>query len=633
LSLSPGHPIALRSLPVIVAFIPAVAALSNGGYFPVDWAWSWLAFSWLAVLGIIFGRERMAMREVLLFSALSALAIWTFVSISWGAPAAGAVPVAERTLLFATAALAFALLVRPSMLATVLLWLLIGLTAVCLYALSTRLFPQHFGGVDVVAGYRLARPIGYWNALGIYAAIGLAIAIGLGARAERGARAVAAATIPILAVTQYFTYSRGSAIALAAGLLATFALDRDRLQWLIVAGVTGTIAAVGVIAASRLPALTTVGSDVHRATSEGRFLAFVLVALCAATAGFALWRPLPTLRGPAAHWLEVAVTCAIATGIVVGLVAVGGPNGIKRKFTASPPVTNGQLNTRLFSFSGSYRAPLWHIAWDELKAHPVLGGGAGSYEAYYLRHRDTSGKVKNAHSLYLETLAELGWVGLGLLVVALLVPIYTAFKVRRHPLVPALAGAYVAFLVHMAVDWDWQVTAVALTGLFCGAGVLAAARLDENELWRVSPRISRSIIGAAGVIMIIAVIALAENLSMARASSAATAGNWAASARDARRAQTWAPWSSEPYRVLGEAQLGEGDTKSAIASFNKAIAKSRNDWNLWFDLARATTGNAQRDALRHAKQLNPLSPEIAELQKELNAEKVITVVPKSPAQK
>jgi Flp pilus assembly protein TadD len=121
-------------------------------------------------------------------------------------------------------------------------------------------------------------------------------------------------------------------------------------------------------------------------------------------------------------------------------------------------------------------------------------------------------------------------------------------------------------------------------------------------------------------------------MSLAQASTAAGKGDWTRSAKDARRAHTWAPWSSEPYRLLGEAELGQGDTKAAIASFNKAIANNPTDWNLWFDLARATTGNAQRDALRHAKQLNPLSPEIAELQKEINAEKVINVVPKSPAQ-
>jgi len=48
------------------------------------------------------------------------------------------------------------------------------------------------------------------------------------------------------------------------------------------------------------------------------------------------------------------------------------------------------------------------------------------------------------------------------------------------------------------------------------------------------------------------------------------------------------------------------DRLLGVDFLNKAIAKSPGDWNLWFDLARATTGKGQRQALQHAKQLNPL---------------------------
>ena len=178
----------------------------------------------------------------------------------------------------------------------------------------------------------------------------------------------------------------------------------------------------------------------------------------------------------------------------------------------------------------------------------------------------------------------------------------------------------------MAVDWDWQVTAVALTGLFCGAGILVAARSEEDEQRQMSPRVRYSLLGGVLIVMVVAFIGLVGNMSLAQASTAGN-GNWVASARDAKRAHTWAPWSSEPYRLLGEAQLGEGNTKAAVASFDQAIAKSPDDWNLWFDLARATTGVAQRQALDHAARLNPLSPEIAELRREIAAEKVINVRP------
>src|SRR5207247_266185 len=124
-------------------------------------------------------------------------------------------------------------------------------------------------------------------------------------------------------------------------------------------------------------------------------------------------------------------------------------------FAAPPPEIHGDLNRRLFNFSGSGRVPLWRAALHDFEAHPVLGSGAGSYEAYWLAHRGDPGKVRDAHSLYLETLAELGVVGLLLLLVALAVPLSVAVRARRQPLVPALFGAYVAYPVHASLDWDW----------------------------------------------------------------------------------------------------------------------------------------------------------------------------------
>jgi Flp pilus assembly protein TadD len=64
---------------------------------------------------------------------------------------------------------------------------------------------------------------------------------------------------------------------------------------------------------------------------------------------------------------------------------------------------------------------------------------------------------------------------------------------------------------------------------------------------------------------------------------------------------------------------------AAERSFRKAIAKDPGDWNLYFDLGRATTGRVQLAALAAAAQLNPRSPEIAQFRRELAAERPITV--------
>jgi hypothetical protein len=618
---------------VAVGLIPAVAAASNGGYFASTWGWMAIGFGWLLVLALASGGRSLSGR--LAVGALAMFVSWTCASMSWSPDRTASILQGEQSVVLLLGVAAFLVAVDRISLSTALVALVSGTAIICLYSLSTRLFPDQLSGDDAVQGYRLTRPLGYWNSLGIYAAIGLAVAVGLAIHGHRTMRAVMAATVPVFALTVYFTYSRGSVLALALGLLVTFALDERRLDWLLGSIALALPAAVVIIVASRSGPLTKAGHSIAAAAHDGHRLALLAFLVALPTAGLAAWAPQRNvqLRSKQRALVTATVWVVIAAVLVFGLVAAGGPSGIKDKFVAAPPTTNGNLNKRLFSFSSSYRTPLWSQAWHEYRAHPIVGGGAGTYETYYLQHRTRPDKVKNAHNLYLETLAELGPLGLALLLVALLAPLYAAVRARRHPFVPALAGAYVAFLVHMAVDWDWQVTAVALTGLFCGAGVLVAARSDADEQREMPPRLRYALLGGTVAIMVVAFVGLVGNMSLAQASTAAGKGNWTASAKDAKRAHTWAPWSSEPYRLLGEAQLGQGDTKSAIASFNKAIAKSPNDWNLWFDVARATTGNAQREALRHAKQLNPLSPEIAELQKEINAQKVITVVPKSPAQK
>ena len=85
-------------------------------------------------------------------------------------------------------------------------------------------------------------------------------------------------------------------------------------------------------------------------------------------------------------------------------------------------------------------------------------------------------KVRDAHGLYVETLAELGPLGLGLLLVALGVPFVAFWRTTRAPVVAGALGAYAAFVVHAGVDWDWELSAVTLAGLLCGALLVMAAR-------------------------------------------------------------------------------------------------------------------------------------------------------------
>jgi O-antigen ligase len=128
------------------------------------------------------------------------------------------------------------------------------------------------------------------------------------------------------------------------------------------------------------------------------------------------------------------------------------------------------------SISMGDRPAYWRAAASDASAHPFVGSGAGSFDDYWLVHRPISAYVEDAHSLYLETAAELGLVGLVLLACALLVPLATAVAARRQPHVPVAAAAYVTFLVHAGLDWDWEMPATTLAGLACAAALLGSAR-------------------------------------------------------------------------------------------------------------------------------------------------------------
>src|SRR5262249_36394198 len=74
----------------------------------------------------------------------------------------------------------------------------------------------------------------------------------------------------------------------------------------------------------------------------------------------------------------------------------------------------------LLSSSGSGRWQFWGAAISEFRAHPLVGGGSGSWASWWLEHATLRFPNQNAHSLYLEALAELGIIGFLLLVGAVL---------------------------------------------------------------------------------------------------------------------------------------------------------------------------------------------------------------------
>jgi tetratricopeptide (TPR) repeat protein len=494
-----------------------------------------------------------------------------------------------------------------------------GICVVCLYALATRLFPEQLATFDPIAGYRLSEPVGYWNALGLLAAFGMLLAFGLAARGELLVvrLAAAASTVP-LALTCYFTFSRGAWVALATGVVVAVILDPRRLRLGLTMALVAPWAALAVLIASSSGPLTESGGHtLAAAATDGRAVAAVGAGLALFAAGAmtlaAVFESRVRIDPSVRRIGNGAVVAGVVTVLAAGVLVLGGPSAIAKSFAGDdPPSGNaGDLNERLFSLSGTGRVEHWRVALDDAAENPVLGSGAGSYKRYWLEHRPEPWPVEDAHTLYIEMLAELGPIGLALILALFGFPLVLAVRARHRPLVPIAAAVLVAYLARAAIDWDWEFPVLTLVALGC-AGVIVAETVKETG----EPARRRRIVLLAAVVAIVPLVGIAMlgNRAEAAAAIAFEARDFERSATEAERAERLAPWSVEPLVLLGRAQAAGGDRAAARGTFERVLAREPDHWRAWLELAAVSSGASRETALRRARALNPLERHIDNLE-------------------
>jgi O-antigen ligase len=167
--------------------------------------------------------------------------------------------------------------------------------------------------------------------------------------------------------------------------------------------------------------------------------------------------------------------------IALGAAALGAAASTERRTVARTP-PEGATATRLTAL-GSHRYEYWKVALRTFADHPFHGVGSGGFAVVWLRERKQGESAQDAHSLYLETAAELGLVGLAALALMLVgVALSAHAALRRDPrLTAAWCAALAAWALHAALDWDWEMPAVTLVALVLSGAVLAAAD-DERAV-------------------------------------------------------------------------------------------------------------------------------------------------------
>jgi hypothetical protein len=595
--------------------IVAVTARAGGAFLPSTWGWSALG-PLLAAIAALFVLEtiELGLADRAFLALLGALVLWTGLSAVWSDSVPRSLSEVERDLVYVSAVAALLLVATRRTVAALVGGTVAATTAVCGFGLAARLFPDRFG-LQTDSYYRLARPLGYWNGMGLVAAMGLLLALGVAVSARSShARAAASGATAILASTLYFTFSRGSWVALLLGLAVALIVAPNRARLAACLAALTPLLVTVVWLCSRFRALNDLNATLQGAARDGHRLALLVagLALAAAVVPAVVERHSRHLHLSSRVWRRLLLAGSFLA-VAVALVAVmraGGPDAAWTRassaFRASGWTPSTKLGDRLFSTSGRGRTDYWRVAWAEASSHRWLGSGAGTYDLYWTRDRPLDLGSLDAHSLYLETLAELGPVGLGLLCAFLAVPLLALRHARARPLVPAAGGAYVAFLFDAGLDWHWELPTVTLVALCCAAAVVVSAR-RAGSTWRVAGSRKVATLAALGALAVGAVVVQSGNNALTKARSAAAVGSYDRAAAYARRGMRLAPWSATPWTILAAAQSSNGDLAAARASLRRAIAKDPHDWHLWYRLAQSSDGGTRRAALAEASRLNPLA--------------------------
>jgi len=508
----------------------------------------------------------------------------------------------------------------------------IALALIAFAALCSRLFPHFLDlGPGLGTGPRLRWPLGYWNADGIVFGMGAAMALWMSRHSLTAAlRWLAVASLPVLLLALYFTYSRGGLLSLLVASACLLVLSHDRL-WLLGTLAIGALGALPAVLAVQARRELADNFASQQAIDQGVTVALLLLAGIALA--LLLYAGLRRLEGKDGGFTGRAVAISrnpvvlkrlalVGALLAIGVaIAVGGRAW--DQFSNSDVQFPNQPEQHFSQLSGAGRHDFWRVAVDAFEEKPVLGHGAGTYRFSWLQLRSIPMPVLDAHSLYLEAFSELGLVG-GLLVLAMVLTLlwaglsaWKAAQGRQRELCAVLLAVSVTFAVGAGIDWFWEIAVVGAI-FFLASGALVAARCAQLSQARGEAegngerrRFGLAVGGLA--IAWITALALIGPLLVDReikaSQSAAADGNIASAVNHADTARTIEPWAATPYVQLGLLAQLQGDFVTASGRLSQAIHREDRNWLLYYLRSKieheAGEGDSARADLRRAQQLNP----------------------------
>ena len=237
------------------------------------------------------------------------------------------------------------------------------------------------------------------------------------------------------------------------------------------------------------------GLPTPAAISQGDELLVIAIAVCVGVALTQIAislavrfveRPRALQLSRRSAWIGTGVALLIAIPIAV---AAGLPGTVsdewdnfKSRTSSAEQTERGQV---LVDTSSSGRYQFWQSAARAAETEPLRGIGPGTFEFYWAQDPENFGFVRDAHSLYMENLAELGWVGFGLIVALVLATLgigvgrsINAPPAARTRIATATAAA-AAFAAGAALDWIWEIAALPALFMLLAAVIAIDSEPDE----------------------------------------------------------------------------------------------------------------------------------------------------------
>jgi hypothetical protein len=182
-----------------------------------------------------------------------------------------------------------------------------------------------------------------------------------------------------------------------------------------------------------------------------------------ALAGLAAAAAVPVLADRAPR----CTAAAVAGGLVLAVLLV--------------PTAPAAIGDARLTAASPERADLVRVALAQAGAAPLTGVGPGRLELAYLDHRGVPVLAQFVHQEYLQTTAETGLVGLGLVLAGVGALVAGAAHRRGRPGSTAAIALLAAFGVHSGFDFLWHIPVLPLLAVLAAVTLVPVHRHTREQ--------------------------------------------------------------------------------------------------------------------------------------------------------